>query len=238
MNSVCSKLINIWGLIITVLLALFLALFLIGFNRIWAGLQTMNEGTGAMLGAFLGLLAILAGAMFNAKLNRDRDERLYNQERQALAGGIKAELIVLKGLMKIHVSAHKNALDILSDYYENEPDEIEFEVDYNFQYQGIFFIKNAGKIHMLGSAITGALTFIHENITRFAEDDVLIESLEDHLQTTQSSINMKKWVLLIIDGTVDMLEKIEHGASNPIDTVTPFLNQISDTYSLDDSEFL
>ena len=47
---------------------------------------------GAFLGAFSGLIAILAGALYNARLNRQRDTRLSNQEIRGLCLAFAAEL--------------------------------------------------------------------------------------------------------------------------------------------------
>jgi hypothetical protein len=47
---------------------------------------------GAVTGSFFGLFALLLGALFNAWLNRRRDNYLRNVERAALARSIYAEL--------------------------------------------------------------------------------------------------------------------------------------------------
>lgn len=47
---------------------------------------------GTLTGSFLGLVAILLGALFNAHLNRNRDARLREAERFALASTLYAEL--------------------------------------------------------------------------------------------------------------------------------------------------
>ena len=48
------------------------------------------------LGAFAGLLAILVGALYNAVLVRQRDDRLRDEERRALAAALAAELLVIR----------------------------------------------------------------------------------------------------------------------------------------------
>jgi len=55
-------------------------------------LKGWQSGIGAFLGAFFGLGAILIGALFNADLNRRRDERLREQDAQTLAVALHAEL--------------------------------------------------------------------------------------------------------------------------------------------------
>jgi hypothetical protein len=51
---------------------------------------------GSLTGAGFGLAAIIVGALFNAHLNRRRDDRLRNLEARTLAVALKAELIGLK----------------------------------------------------------------------------------------------------------------------------------------------
>ena len=47
---------------------------------------------GAVIGSLLGFVALVFGALFNAKLNRDRDNRLRKVEIRAIAAAIRAEL--------------------------------------------------------------------------------------------------------------------------------------------------
>jgi hypothetical protein len=60
----------------------------------WLG--GLSQGAASFLGSFtgaaIGLLAILAGALFNAYLNRRRDDRLRLLEARAAATALKAEL--------------------------------------------------------------------------------------------------------------------------------------------------
>jgi hypothetical protein len=47
---------------------------------------------GTLTGSGLGLIALLIGALFNAWLNRKRDDRLRKHERRAVAAALRAEL--------------------------------------------------------------------------------------------------------------------------------------------------
>ena len=47
---------------------------------------------GSFTGAAVGLIAILIGALFNAHLNRRRDDRLRRLEARAAATALRAEL--------------------------------------------------------------------------------------------------------------------------------------------------
>jgi hypothetical protein len=66
------------------------------WNDFWGWLATLPQGSasfvGTLTGSSLGLLAILAGALFNAHLNRKRDDALREADRTALAQALHAEL--------------------------------------------------------------------------------------------------------------------------------------------------
>jgi hypothetical protein len=51
---------------------------------------------GSLAGAGLGLIAILAGALYNAHLDRERDDRLRAQEAKATAIAVKEELRMIR----------------------------------------------------------------------------------------------------------------------------------------------
>ena len=59
----------------------------------YAEIKTWQTG----IGAFAGLVAILGGALYNAKLNRDRDTRLRNREIRGLCHALAAELTTSAG---------------------------------------------------------------------------------------------------------------------------------------------
>jgi hypothetical protein len=62
----------------------------------WKWLATLPPSSasfmGTLAGSGLGLLALLAGALFNARLNRKQDDRLREEDRIALASTLYAEL--------------------------------------------------------------------------------------------------------------------------------------------------
>jgi len=118
--DICSKLITIWGLIITALGVVFMVLFFIGFDAIWLFLQSMNEGTGAMLGSFFGLLVILVGAFLNAELNRNRDDRLLANERASIAAALKSEVEFIALSCQIKGSLIQTKLE---DHLKDERDD-------------------------------------------------------------------------------------------------------------------
>jgi hypothetical protein len=62
----------------------------------WDWLATLPQGSasfvGTLAGSTLGLIALLLGALFNAHLNRKRDDRLRRQDRQMVAVALHTEL--------------------------------------------------------------------------------------------------------------------------------------------------
>jgi hypothetical protein len=62
----------------------------------WLWLQTASQGQatflGTLAGSSIGLFALLAGALFNAWLNRRRDDWLRRQEQRGVATALRAEL--------------------------------------------------------------------------------------------------------------------------------------------------
>lgn len=62
----------------------------------WDWLATLPPGSasfvGTLTGSSFGLIALLLGALFNARLNRKRDDALRDADRIALASALHAEL--------------------------------------------------------------------------------------------------------------------------------------------------
>ena len=60
----------------------------------WLNQQPQGTASflGTLAGSTLGFIALLLGAMFNAHLNRKRDDRLRDQNRTSLATALYAEL--------------------------------------------------------------------------------------------------------------------------------------------------
>ena len=62
----------------------------------WNWLESLEGGAanfiGSFTGAVVGLVAIVIGALFNAHLNRQRDDRLKGADARAIAAALKAEL--------------------------------------------------------------------------------------------------------------------------------------------------
>jgi hypothetical protein len=65
-------------------------------SSFWQWLQTASQGQasflGTLIGSSIGLVALLLGALFNAHLNRRRDDRLRREEQRGVATALRAEL--------------------------------------------------------------------------------------------------------------------------------------------------
>ena len=68
--------------------------------RFWPAIAAMESGSaaflGALVGAAAGLGAILAGALYNAKLNRRRDAELRKEEELSIANALYGEILLLR----------------------------------------------------------------------------------------------------------------------------------------------
>jgi hypothetical protein len=82
-------------------------------------LRDLSQGQasflGSLTGAAIGLIALLLGALFNAYLNRRRDDRLRQEDQRAVAIALRSEL---EGLRRI---LSDNAEDVKQK--EPKPDE-------------------------------------------------------------------------------------------------------------------
>lgn len=77
-------------------------------NDVWIGI------IGSLVGSLFGLLAILGGALYNARLNRERDDRLRNEETRSVATALKAEMASIKNMLDFQVSlaSRKSAIPL------------------------------------------------------------------------------------------------------------------------------
>lgn len=84
-----------------VIVGVLLAALILGsaLIHLWPDIVTLSGGAaaflGALVGAAAGLGAILSGALYNAHLNRKRDDRLRETEARNLASALAAEISCL-----------------------------------------------------------------------------------------------------------------------------------------------
>jgi hypothetical protein len=90
----------------------------------WQWLEDASQGQatfiGSLIGSSIGLIALLLGALFNAHLNRRRDNHLRREERETVAAALLAELVGIRnGLSGVYLfvkEAHETRTDfIVSD---------------------------------------------------------------------------------------------------------------------------
>lgn len=66
---------------------------------------------GSLTGSTVGLLALLIGALFNAHLNRRRDEWLRKEERRGIATALHAELASIVETLEVNAAELRNPKD-------------------------------------------------------------------------------------------------------------------------------
>lgn len=69
----------------------------------WAEVKSWQTGIGALVGSLGGLLAILGGALYNAALTRDRDDRLRREDARSLAIALHGELLAIVDSFERHL---------------------------------------------------------------------------------------------------------------------------------------
>ncbi len=79
--------------------------------QVWPVIEALSGGAaaflGALVGAAAGLGAILVGALYNAKLNRDENKRLHDEQARTFAIAFRAELIALMADAKVRLHTLK-----------------------------------------------------------------------------------------------------------------------------------
>jgi hypothetical protein len=154
------------------------------FYRFTSRFWNLPEGLGGLLGAVSGLLAIVMGALHNARLNRERDDRIEAAERRALAASIRGELRAIYGSYNIRrgyfqqfgqEEGHPKSMFILPDF--------------------IIYLNNATRLGLLGSRLTEDLAVLYNRIQddRLVlrdqmEDGVLLDGLPELLEGTMVQI--------------------------------------------------
>lgn len=144
----------------------------------WDAIASLPESTAAFLGALAGvgggLLAILAGALLNAHLNRKRDDRLRNVEIVAVTNALDAEL------MKFHSFSSEHAAKL-----RQPPLNTFGAIAVGRPLSAPIFEKMTG--HQLGLLDTDALRnlvevhYRHELLTGFIDDTIAMVSNLDEI---------------------------------------------------------
>jgi hypothetical protein len=82
------------------------------WTNFWNWLAGLPQGSasflGTVMGSALGLVALLLGALFNAYLNRRRDDALRDADRKALAAALHTELSTLHRALTLNAQRLKD----------------------------------------------------------------------------------------------------------------------------------
>ena len=125
------------------------------------------EFLGSTAGAFLGLLAILGGAMFNAYLNRKRDDRLKIESAITAATALRSAIL-----------AHNQCINMYVKIFVNPPENwsngIIISTPSTEAYE--YFTKNIGLIGIYDFRIPGLIDEFYTELRTFydlSKDQVL-----------------------------------------------------------------
>lgn len=135
----------------------------VGLDPAWqAKLTKFPDAIGALIGPFFGLVALMFGALYNAKITRDRDDRQREQEKCALAAALSAEFDVLGNGMRILRAqiARQHA------YGEAAPVAL-------WKPPTEIFKNNTNRLGLLGTRMTRDVTNVSE-LARIFSDSVVI----------------------------------------------------------------
>ncbi len=175
--------------------------------QFWPVIEALSGGAaaflGALVGAAAGLGAILVGALYNAKLNRRRDDRLRDEETRAIAAALRAEMhaleqFVTRGLRSInewHESAHPISVAELTNFDIAEQ---------------TIFESLANKLGLLGTELALAIVTPHAVIGRIRTN---MEALKN--QGLQVQVSDDVQIIFIAD--YENIEKTSREAIQALD---------------------
>ena len=160
----------------------------------------------AGLGALLGLLAILAGALFNAHLNRLRDNRLRRRSTLSLAAALSAEVRSFKTLLEHRQieSHYKSAID--RNEFNNLPILL-VKSEYFAVYRS-----NTDRLGLLPFGLAGQLTYWHSLCISFGTGmSFLANDPEYYIRTMhkENVIGFHSDIEQIIEISEELIDKID-----------------------------
>lgn len=90
----------------------------------WQWLEDASQGQatfiGSMIGSSIGLIALLLGALFNAHLNRRRDNHLRKEERETVAAGLLAELVGIRNSLSGVIISAEQAREKQTNFFVSD----------------------------------------------------------------------------------------------------------------------
>jgi hypothetical protein len=72
---------------------------------LWGWVGDLKQGQATVLGLVGGFFTLVVGALINARLNRNRDDRLRKEDQRAVATALRAELVGLQRALKDNAAA-------------------------------------------------------------------------------------------------------------------------------------
>ena len=114
------------------------------------------------IGAAVGFTALMAGALFNFRLNRMRDEQLRSQEAASIAAALYGEVVLLRRQVALlaRIVADKHITRGTSRHYREIDQEF---VDAYGLPEPVLYPALAGKLGLLDANIIIALTAFHRD---------------------------------------------------------------------------
>jgi hypothetical protein len=93
-------------------------------SDLWQWLHDTSPGQATFLGSVFGFFALLGGALFNAWLNRRRDNWLRREEQRAVATALRAELAGCRKILLYNAETLKKPGYLNPDDHLTTPDVV------------------------------------------------------------------------------------------------------------------
>jgi hypothetical protein len=182
-----------------------------------ARLWNMPVGLGALIGAFLGLLAMVFGALYHAQLVRESDARRHTAEARALAGVLAGELSIGYEAFKHQLHTARGRLDRWqSDAREKgvSTDRVRVKAGNQGLYPAVdlpILQANAHRLPILGNGLAAELAEVHamsvrwQRLERSPPVDSLSVCLDEHAKLVEQ-IEDVEHVLRRIEGFAQGLD--------------------------------
>lgn len=141
------------------------ALLLIGVSLVvpggpagfWSGLYSELVRWQTGIGAFFGLIAILAGVLYNAHHTRRRDDRLRQEETRALAVGLKLEIESVAFVIE-------KREEYIRESIAGDDEQLTSAIDYMALPTRAIYRASVGRIGTIPAEIVDVIVTTHSNI--------------------------------------------------------------------------
>jgi hypothetical protein len=198
----------------------------------WLGGLASSQATiiGTSLGALLGFVSLTSGALFNAKLNRDRDQRIVDMERVSLLRALSTEIHLIRNLLTYQLGEYTT------------PNEQEWQSSVSPKMFSLIYPANIQKLISLpADALTQTIIF-HAAIDEY-EYNLQAAGVEfpDHGSVATRSFNFpascRPRVIELANKLKHVAEQALHYIDSELDQLEKRLNLPSQTKRLNDLEY-